>query len=81
MSNEQTKLLSLTQAAARLGINETSIRRRRCGTERLSHVRPGGGRRILLVEREITALVEEWIKRAQSQTPGAAVEKYLRRAG
>ena len=72
-------LISLQQAAVKLGIDESSIRRRRMGTERLSHVRPGGARRILLVESEIEALLAEWIRRARTQTPGAAVEKYLRR--
>jgi len=72
-------LLSLTEAARRLQISQDSVRRRRCGTERLTHVRPGGARRILLVESEIEALLAEWIRRARTQTPGAAVEKYLRR--
>ena len=72
-------LLSLKAAAARLGISQDSIRKRRCGTESLSHIRPGGGRRILLIESEVNGLVDEWIRRARAQTPRAAVEKYLRR--
>jgi hypothetical protein len=81
MKEEKRKerFISIAEAAERLSINHTSIRKRKCGTDRLTHVRPGGGKRVLLIESEVDALVDHMIERARAQTPAAAVNRHLRR--
>lgn len=74
------KLISVDQGAAMLGISPASIRHRLCGTGDLSHIRPGGARRMLLIEDEVEALAEKWIREAEAARPSAAVRRHLRRA-
>ena len=74
------RLIGLKEAADRLGINKASVRLRRLGTEHLTHIRPGGGKRILLVESEVDELIESFISRGRQQTPPAAVKRHLRTA-
>jgi predicted DNA-binding transcriptional regulator AlpA len=73
MDKPKEKLISIHEAAAKLHIGASSIFRRGLGTENLTHIRPGGGRRILLIESEVDQLIETWIARAKEQSPAAAV--------
>lgn len=72
------RFISLREASDRLGITDTSIRQRKCGTEKLTHVRPGGAKRVLLVESEVDQLVDDWIRRARSQRPDIVIERLLK---
>jgi hypothetical protein len=65
------KLITLREAAERLRLDESTLRKRQAGTAHLTLVRQGTGqrRRIFLVESEVEAHVREMIARARLLNP------------
>ncbi|HEX8289784.1 MAG TPA: hypothetical protein VF556_17515 [Pyrinomonadaceae bacterium] len=70
-------LIGLCCAAQLLNLDESTIRQKKCGTENLTHVRCGSGKRqrISLILEEVIALKAEWIaaelgKSSSSRTSG-----------
>lgn len=71
-----SKLISFEEAAELLGgINSSTIRQRKGGTEGLTHVR-GFGRRVFLIRSEVLALVDRKI--AQAEADNRALQRFLR---
>jgi hypothetical protein len=64
---QKQTLIGLCCAAALLDLNESTIRQGKCGTEGLSQIRRGTGKRqrISLVLEEVIALKAEWIEEEQ----------------
>ena len=60
-------LINLCCAAVLLDLSESTIRQKKCGTENLTHLRRGTGKRqrISLILEEVVALKAEWIEAAQ----------------
>lgn len=56
-------LIGLCCAARLLDLDESTIRQKKCGTEDLTHIRRGSGKRqrISLILEEVIALKAEWI--------------------
>lgn len=64
LASKQT-LIGVCCAAVLLDVSESTIRRRLCGTENLTHVPKGNSSRISLILEEVIALKAEWIEAAQ----------------
>lgn len=61
-------LIGLCCAAALLDLDESTIRKGKCGTDSLTQVRKGSGKRqrVSLILEEVIALKAEWIAKAQT---------------
>jgi hypothetical protein len=78
MNEKESPLISFDEAAQMLGgLHPNTLRQRKAGTERLTHVR-GFGKRMMLLKKEINALVE--LKIAQAQAAERDRRKILRLA-
>jgi hypothetical protein len=66
-------LIGLCCAAVLLDLDESTIRQGKCGTEGLTLVRRGKGRRqrVSLILEEVVALKAEWIEQARRANQGA----------
>lgn len=64
------RFLLVKEAARLLEMTENAIRERVGDTYRLSHVRPGNARRILLIEDEVLALVDARRRVREEKTSG-----------
>jgi hypothetical protein len=65
------KLITLREAAERLRLDESTLRKRQAGTDHLTLVRQGTGqrRRIFFVESEVEAHVRNMIEQARLLNP------------
>lgn len=75
---KKPKFISLQDAAELLAIDESSLRKRKCGTEDLNHIQMG--RRVVLLESEVVALMERKIEEAVEAHPLRRAERKLRLA-
>lgn len=78
MNEKESPLISFDEAAQMLGgLHPNTLRQRKAGTERLTHVR-GFGKRVMLLREEVNALVE--LKIAQAHAAERDRRKILRLA-
>jgi hypothetical protein len=78
MNEKESPLISFDEAAQMLGgLHPNTLRQRKAGTERLTHVR-GFGKRVMLLREEVSALVE--LKIAQAHASERDRRKILRLA-
>lgn len=78
MNEKESPLISFDEAAQMLGgLHPNTLRQRKAGTERLTHVR-GFGKRVMLLREEVSALVE--LKIAQAHAAERDRRKILRLA-
>ena len=69
---EKITLIPLQRAADMLNLNESTVRQRKAGTESLTHVRQGHGKkqRISVILEEVEAHIESLVAFAREHNPG-----------
>ena len=69
MKQKPEELLTLAEASAILKLNESTIRKREAGTENLTHVRQGHGKRqrVYLIRSEVEQHLQDLIDYARRQ--------------
>lgn len=71
LTNKKT-LISFCCAATLLDLSESTVRKRLCGTENLTHVRKGNSPRTSLILEEVLQLKSEWIEAATHTSSGSS---------
>lgn len=67
MTNKKT-LIPFCCAATLLDLSESTVRKRLCGTENLTHVQKGNSKRFSLILEEVILLKSEWIESSLAKT-------------